>query len=778
MLFEGSLFVERALTITGFLCTCLFYCTQCQAAADDTVLASITLGKARTQIRAGRLKRCIEGNKLGLQTTTLRVGTKNILAAPASEFSLTFTFAEPDEEPRGITDETIVGVLQSNTSVDNTDALNVQQHSASGSLQDVCWVNPIRVEGAHCLEWFESPVQHVRNVGVGRDVLNIQLVARRDSPLTGVSIDLYYQVDAGYPAIRKWIQVANNGPHWLKVEDVTIDAVAPANSFGMRTELTPAERGAGASVVAFSNQDRSRGIIAASEIPSALRDISQTGVMGYNDAFFEWVIGPSERFVSEPVFHFAFDGKTRKTISSISTALDRAVEDPFMAYLENITGVSARPDDAPVPLWCTWSNFGPKVNDAIIREMADTASAAGFAGLQIDAGWAKSKGYESWDCGDAEPSPVKFPDFKATCDYVLDKGLELGLWISCFRMPGAKDLQALPNAFSLPVVRRGEGVGMSYASPWRAYYANDIVELSQRYGAVYFKQDLTNLKYGDINAANESRTRKESYLRALRGLLQSQRLIHERAPDVHLLLSHEIYWGTPGVPCDLAAIKNCDTFHIPPNDYSGCGPRKSRVIEFGADVQSRSLRRQLIQGCKNARERFYAHRGLPLYCIEYYGAATVDWQGSLTSEIQDRQVCSWLMGTPSVYAGDLASLRPEQLAHYRERFAILKDLQSRYGIYRHFQFSGVPEPTDRDWHWWGKLNPDGYGAVVVIRGTRGEDRRAINIPWARPESRYRVTSRFSGTDLGSYSGKELQSGALSLSLPPLGQDVLELGSGG
>ena len=113
----------------------------------------------------------------------------------------------------------------------------------------------------------------------------------------------------------------------------------------------------------------------------------------------------------------------------------------------------------------------------------------------------------------------------------------------------------------------------------------------------------------------------------------------------------------------------------------------------------------MIQGCKNARERFYDHRGLPLYCIEYYGAATVDWQGSLTYEIQDRQVCSWLMGTPSVYAGDLASLRPEQLAHYRERFAILKDLQSRYGIYRHFQFSGVPEPTDRDWHWWGKLNP-------------------------------------------------------------------------
>ena len=369
---------------------------------------------------------------------------------------------------------------------------------------------------------------------------------------------------------------------------------------------------------------------------------------------------------------------------------------------------------------------------------------------------------------------MKFPDFDATCAYIRDKGLRLGLWISCFRMPGAKDFLALPQAFNLPLVRRGEGVGMSYASPWRAYYANDIVALADRYDAVYFKQDLTNLKYGDINAANESRTRKESYLRALRGLLESQRLIHERAPEVHLLLSHEIYWGTPGTPCDIAAIKSTDTFHIPPNDYSGCGPRKSRVVEFGDDVSSRKLQRELVKGCMNARERFYAHRGLPLYCVEYYAAATVDWQDSLTSDIQDRQICSWLMGIPSVYAGDLASLSEKHLTHYKARFAILKLLQEKHDIYRYFQFSGVPEPTDRDWHWWGKLNSEGCGAVVVVRGMRGEDKQAVNIPWVQPDKSYAVASSFSGQSLGIFSGHELQAGNLKIALAPLGQDILEL----
>ena len=182
----------------------------------------------------------------------------------------------------------------------------------------------------------------------------------------------------------------------------------------------------------------------------------------------------------------------------------------------------------------------------------------------------------------------------------------------------------------------------------------------------------------------------------------------------------------------------------------------------------------MIDGCLHARQRFYAHRGLPLYTLEYYGAATVNVGGSLTPEIQDRQVCSWLMGVPSVFAGDLASLSPENIERYRRLFEIVKRLQSTYDIFRYFQYSGVPEPTDTDWHWWGKLRQDGCGAVVVIRGSAGEPERAINVPWVEPATSYRVTALLGGKPMGTFTGAQLRQGALKLALPVNGQEILEL----
>ena len=66
----------------------------------------------------------------------------------------------------------------------------------------------------------------------------------------------------------------------------------------------------------------------------------------------------------------------------------------------------------------------------------------------------------------------------------------------------------------------------------------------------------------------------------------------------------------------------------------------------------------------------------------------------------------------------------------KRRFELLKRLQADYDIYRHFQFSGVPAPTDEDWHWWGKLSDQG-GAVVVVRGTGGESERKILVSLSR-----------------------------------------------
>jgi hypothetical protein len=302
----------------------------------------------------------------------------------------------------------------------------------------------------------------------------------------------------------------------------------------------------------------------------------------------------------------------------------------------------------------------------------------------------------------------------------------------------------------------------------------DVVRLSTLYGATYFKQDFSNIRFGDLAEGHESRTAKESLLRGLRGLLEAQDSMREANPNLSLELTHEVYWGTPGVPCDLAALKHANLYHIPPNDYSGDGDRKQR---YSSDwkLDRAAIQSSLLEGTLHARERFYAHRGLPLDAIEYYGAATMNIKGSLTAQIQDRQIASWLMGAPMVFAGDLSSLTKDNLDLYRSRFASLKRLQQNYNIYDYYEFSGVPsQPSAQDWQWWGKLNPQGFGAVVILRGSGGARTRAVNIPWVVADASYNVRSLLTDRMLGQFSGKQLQAGRIRLTLPTDGQEILEL----
>lgn len=729
-------------------------------------MSGVTLTNKQARIEAGILERVIYISGRNISTASIAVDGNEVLADTAREFSATFTRAKPNERPRGLKPGEAEAVEQKATISGGTDALDVKE-GGSGP-QSVTWVDPVTISADSWASSFNLISRRITHREAGVTRLTVRARSTTGA-LKGVSISLFYEVYDGHPVVRKWVEIANNGRDWLKIENLVIDDIALSAGVPGCTLLTPEERGACSSVIAFGTEDRSHGLIAVSEVPSALRSISGTGAMGYSDEHFEWVLGPSELFSSEPVFLYAYSGPVEQTISGISTPLDRTVERLFKLFLEERIGIAADPDSLAVPLWCSWSNFGSAVNDANVREMADLAAKAGFGCLQIDAGWHPGP---NWDCGDVRHDPTKFPDFGATCRYVRSKGLDLGLWVSDFRRPDSNDLQEMPDARSLPEIKRGGGLGMSFAGPWRDYYADSLIWLHDRYGMTYVKQDLSNIRFGDIAEGHDSRTKKESLLRGLRGLLEAQDRVRRGAPGMRLELTHEIYWGTPGVPADVAALKHADSYHIPPNDYSGCGDRKQRPNESWA-YKPEDLRSQLIRGCFNARQRFYAHRGLPLYCIEYYGAATVNFRGSLTPEVQDRQICSWLMGAPTVFAGDLASLTPEQIERYRDRFAIVKRLQETYGIYGHFQYSGVPEPTDTDWHWWGKLNEEGCGVVVVIRGSEGLEERAINIPWVLPERTYRVTALLSGKPLGAFTGSDLQKGKLILSLPAMGQEILE-----
>ena len=266
--------------------------------------------------------------------------------------------------------------------------------------------------------------------------------------------------------------------------------------------------------------------------------------------------------------------------------------------------------------------------------------------MLIDDGWQKYR-------VGTEVDTEKFPDFAATAKYVKSLGLSFGLWVSDYRDRDSKDLRDMPDARLQPllVLRRwnagkdasGRLFAMSFASSWRDYYARDLVSLHEQYGIDYFKQDFTALIYGDLAEGHESRTKKESRLRSLRGLLAVQDAIRRQAHEVMTELTHEIYWGNPGPSCDLAVLEHATQYHTPSNDCQGELPARGKKP---VTITPEEHRRLLLDGCWRVRQQFFAHRGLPLHRVEFYAIATQNYEGSLTPQVQDRQVVSMLMARP------------------------------------------------------------------------------------------------------------------------------------
>ncbi len=87
---------------------------------------------------------------------------------------------------------------------------------------------------------------------------------------------------------------------------------------------------------------------------------------------------------------------------------------------------------APTPPmgWMSWNQFGPNINEAMLKEMADAMVSSGLkdTGYQyicIDDLWQGERDLN----GFLHPDPKKFPNgIKAVADYVHSKGLKLGIY--------------------------------------------------------------------------------------------------------------------------------------------------------------------------------------------------------------------------------------------------------------------------------------------------------------------------------------------------------------
>ena len=89
---------------------------------------------------------------------------------------------------------------------------------------------------------------------------------------------------------------------------------------------------------------------------------------------------------------------------------------------------------APTPPmgWSSWNNYGPDINETVIRNTIDAMDRlglkdAGYTYVNIDDGWQRYKG--SREEHPLEVDPVKFPNgLKTLADYAHSKGFKLGIY--------------------------------------------------------------------------------------------------------------------------------------------------------------------------------------------------------------------------------------------------------------------------------------------------------------------------------------------------------------
>ncbi|MBO9608091.1 MAG: hypothetical protein J7639_19175, partial [Paenibacillaceae bacterium] len=361
-----------------------------------------------------RLQRKLDVRAGVVKTVSLTVDGEELLSE-GKEFSFQVKQRTVDTPPRGIGREK-APIIETTAAFQETDFLAVTEQGVYQDDTDA-WGEPLLVDGsgndARMKPLTSTCEREADERGIERHRFEMN-----GWPLPGhgaFTVALVYEAYPSDAAIRKRIEVRNDSAGWLKLEKLLIDDIALANDHRNQVELTPSERGAKSSILAFGNAGHTRGVLVCSEVPSALREMNDTGGTGYADSHFEWVLAPGETFVSEAVFLYAYNGAAAETGAGISRPLDRTVERDFVPFLQRELGVSAPPVEKLAPAWCSWSNFGNRIDDAIVREQADIAASSGFATIILDQGWQRG-------LLGTEPDTVKFPDFYTTSAFIRSRG--------------------------------------------------------------------------------------------------------------------------------------------------------------------------------------------------------------------------------------------------------------------------------------------------------------------------------------------------------------------
>ncbi len=555
-----------------------------------------------------------------------------------------------------------------------------------------------------------------------------------------LEVYLNYSLTGSDPGMKKDLMIRNTGTHdvllqSIATEDLNVDPWGDANSIiyanFARDLYKPPYKGYHEDPAVFIEGSKGT-LIAGNEAPGSTR---------YTEIF---AGGPNRLRIGMRPAGDPYEVNIRIKPGEVFEAPGSFLlfctndQDPALLLREFVLGSMDLPwfkrEDYPAYFYNTWVPFGTKINEEMIREIADSLQGSGAGFLIIDDGWQDY--YGDWN-----PHPEKFPSgMKSIADYIRDRGMKPGIWFSlCSVEAGSEAFRqfsefSIKNTAGEPRNLHGwandlKFYSMDILSPWYDEILRKTNILIEEYGFEYLKIDLSFIKSAYITdpllagtyRTGEPESNHEFFYPAYLRLLEYFDELRIRHPRVIIDCTYEL-WGDHH-SIDYALIQHAHVDWIA--NLADYPPEGSR------DIRNLAWRQGHILPTANMM----------------IGNQQMHVPGHRFSFV------SGFAGIPMML-GDPRLLTTEEKEWYKQMAGWFTTMQKKYDFMPYYSTRGFDKPETYNWDGFLRYNPaTGGGIFCVFRNESPDAERNIPLVGLQPGDYWIKDEK--GGSLGVFSSEDL-----------------------
>ncbi|MFA9389611.1 MAG: alpha-galactosidase [Prolixibacteraceae bacterium] len=630
--------------------------------------------------------------------------------------------------------------------------------------------------------WKLSGVEPITLANQGSGVCIKLKSTQKNTPLR---VRLNYILYPDLPLIRKWIEIKNEGKDDIKIESLNVASwatlfdVTHTHVYHNYARMKHIGRFVGSyddALVVIHDIRQSRGIAIGNETIGVLKRTAfhteghrqniEVGLTTPQEDFpFRKWIKPGEQFETPKIFVCAYNNRD-DGFEVVNEEVNRFI---IQHMKPRIIGLKEK----PTFVYNTWYPFRTFVNDTLMAEVTDAAADCGLEEIIIDDGWQINfKGETSkkdWggNYGDWLVDEYKFKGgLKPTFDYIKEKGMKPGLWLSIASATGdSRVFKEHPEWFvqksdgtpgNLHYDGEGDFYSASFGTDWYNYIRNVLINLIDEHGLRYAKLDLAVVTSPYVNRDIISgsyakdhpyyRDQQESYYVLYNRLLELFDEMHEHSPALFIDCTFE----TAGKfqLMDYAIAQHAEGNWLSNfEEAAPLGPLRVRQMAWWRSPAMPAA--SLVIG------------NLPM--------DDPNFELGLKS----------LIGTLPIVLGDPRELSKEKRAEIKGWSDWIKEMQQKYDYMSYRKdLAGFGEPREGYWDGWQRINfqtKEG-GIFGVFRQGALEASRTVFLKDLDPSSEYQIKLAPTNKLIVEASGDELMKKGFKVEIKELYDgNIFEIG---